>query len=362
MKFTCKTEDIKKILMVTDKCVNKAAQIESIKNIKIVVSVESVLITATDLSTGIEMKIKANNTEEGEILIDPKPLLQFIQYINTEDITLYTKDTLLLIENNNQSITLKTQNTEDFPNIPKKEGEKITISSEYILHGLESVQYALSLSDIKPELNSVYIAIKDSFVTFTATDTFRLAEKKIKVQNINNTNSLCLPEKSVSQLVYILQNFVGTLVVDISETQVNIIHPLFYFTSRIIQTQFPKYEQIIPKTETTTSVVLTSDLMKAIKAATVFSDTLNQVSFLIEKEKIIISSENVNIGSQKTNITAHTTGEDVLIKCNNKYLLDVLSKIKSDSVSFSCNGGNKPFIIKPIGDTSFLYLVMPMSK
>ena len=129
-----------------------------------------------------------------------------------------------------------------------------------------------------------------------------------------------------------------------------------------MQGLYPQYEQIIPKTEETVGIVLVSDIQKGIKSAAIFSDAINQVSLTLDKESIVIFSENTITGSQTTTIDAKTTGPSLTLKCNARYLLDVFSHIQADTLSFSCNGPTKAFVIKPISDQSFLYLVMPMSK
>lgn len=362
MNISCRTEDLKKIFSMAEKCTSKNANLDILQYVKIYSENNKLYIQATDLSSGITLSTDCVSKEDGISVLDAKPISQFLGFITDENIKITSEDTILIFTSGKQKISVKTYNTEDYPNIPKLEGSFQTISSEILLQGLESVSYAVSHSDIKPELNTVYINTKDNTTYFVATDTFRLAEKKIQIPHFELEQAVCIPQKSVEQIQSLLTTHTGTISLCFSESQISITHPLYYYTTRIVQGSYPQYEQIIPKTEETSIVTLTQEIQKAIKSASIFSDAINQILLSFEKESITVFSENTITGSQSTLVDAKITGSPLTLKCNARYLLDVFSHIKTDTVSFSCNGSAKAFVIKPVGDTSFLYLVMPMSK
>jgi DNA polymerase-3 subunit beta len=362
MNISCKTEDLKKIFSIAEKCTSKNTNLDILQYIKMYSDKSKLYIQATDLSSGISLSIDCVNKEDDSAVFDAKPISQFLGFITDENITITSQETLLVFTSGKQKISIKTFNKEDYPNIPKLEGVFQTISSELLLQGLESVAYAVSHTDIKPELNTVYINTKSGTTYFVATDTFRLAEKKIQIPHFEIESSICIPQKSIEQLLILLATYTGTLSICFSESQISITHSAYYFTTRLVQGSYPQYEQIIPKKEETVSIVLVSDIQKGIKSAAIFSDAINQVSLTLDKESIVIFSENNTTGSQTTTIDAKTTGPSLTLKCNARYLLDVFSHIQTDTLSFSCNGPTKAFVVRPISDQSFLYLVMPMSK
>lgn len=362
MNISCRTEDLKKIFSIAEKCTSKNTNLDVLQYIKMYVERNKLYIQATDLSSGISLSIDCISKEDGVVVFDAKPTSQFLGFITDEHITITSQDTLLVFTSGKQKISIKTFNHEDYPNIPKLDGLFQTVSSEILLQGLESVSYAVSYSDIKPELNTVYINTRENTTYFVATDTFRLAEKKIQIPHFELESPVCIPQKSVEQIQTLLTIYPGIISVCFSESQISITHPLYYYTTRIVQGSYPQYEQIIPKTEETSVITLVSDIQKAIKSASIFSDAINQVLLTFEKESITVFSENTITGSQSTVVDAKITGPTLTLKCNARYLLDVFSHIKTDTLSFSCNGSTKAFVIRPVSDQSFLYLVMPMSK
>ena len=137
-----------------------------------------------------------------------------------------------------------------------------------------------------------------------------------------------------------------------------------YLSSRVVDGSFPDYKQIIPKTNTTKATILKQDLISSLKISNIFSDKFNQVSITIKpNEKVFeIESKNIDVGENTTLITGSFSGENVSANFNYKYILDCFLSISGDSITLDLNGNNKPMIIKSVGDSSFMYLVMPMNR
>jgi len=136
-------------------------------------------------------------------------------------------------------------------------------------------------------------------------------------------------------------------------------------TSRIIDGVFPDYRQIIPKGCTTEAVILKQDLINTLKISSVFSDSFNQVHFVLDPKKKLFSTETKNndVGENRSELDAALSGEPIEVNFNCKYISDSFQSIDADSLSLQFNGKNKPLVIRSVsGDQSFLYLVMPMNR
>ncbi len=127
---------------------------------------------------------------------------------------------------------------------------------------------------------------------------------------------------------------------------------------------FPDYRQIIPKTPTTTVVVLKQDLLNALKLSNIFSDKFNQINLTVKpKDKIFeLSSVNHDVGENKTYLDASIEGEEVALGFNYKYFLDCFQSVTTDSLVIKFSGPSLPIIISPVSDNSFMYLIMPMNR
>jgi len=200
--------------------------------------------------------------------------------------------------------------------------------------------------------------------TFVATDSFRLAEKKIKVKNIPEITKILLPYKNISDILRVLDTEDQTLRIAFNRNQISISGTGIYLTSRLIDGGFPDYNLIIPKEETTKVVLLKQDLLNNLRLSTIFADKFQQVVFSIttEEKKVSISSKNNDIGSSLSLIDAVIEGESIEVSFNLKYFIDVFQALGGDSVSLSFTKANKPILVRSVQDTSFLYLLMPTNR
>ena len=150
----------------------------------------------------------------------------------------------------------------------------------------------------------------------------------------------------------------------INENQVAVTAQGVYITSRIVSGSFPDYKQIIPKDFQTEVVVLKQDLLNTLKAANVFSDKFNQITFSIDpsKKKFECIAKNSDVGEYSGTIEAAISGDTVSIALNQRYLIECLSMIPQDSITIGLNGGNRALVIRGVSDVSFTYLLMPMNR
>jgi DNA polymerase-3 subunit beta len=199
---------------------------------------------------------------------------------------------------------------------------------------------------------------------FVSTDSFRLAEKKVKMKGLEEIPGILIPFKNIPEILRVFGEIPGSLRVCFNKNQISFSSDNIYLTSRVIDGVFPDYRQILPKEHKTEAVVLKQDLLNALKLSNIFSDKFNQVNLSINpKEKIFeLSSQNNDVGENKTFLDAAVSGEEVEVGFNYKYFLDCFQSLSTDSVAIKLNQASRPIVISGVSDTSFTYLIMPMNR
>jgi len=322
-------------------------------------------IRATNLDIGLEIKIPVKMKEPGIIAVPGTILNNFISSLSDKNITLESKDGNLKITTNQSKSTLKTFSHEDFPTIPKISNEhSIQLNSKNFVKGLKSVFYSSSISSIRPVLGSVMVDSLEDNIVFAATDSFRLAEKKINVKKHKEFNQILIPFKNVGEIIRIFDDYNGDFDVFINQNQISFSYSDFYLTSRIVDGNFPNYEELIPKDIKTEVILLKQDFINNLRISNIFSNKFNQVTFsILPKDKIFrVTTKNADIGESLNNIEAVVKGNELQVSFNYKYIVDCFQSIDSDSVSLSFFDENKPMIIRGVSDKTFTYIVMPMNK
>ena len=365
MKIECSVEKIKNGLSMVDRITGKNLTLPVLGSVLWVATNKTLKLRATNLSLGIEVEIPAKIEKEGTIAIRGDILSSLFSVIqNDSNVYFESINGNLSVKTKSNTIILKGIPSEDFPTIPIVSGESFLISSSKFIEGIKSVYYGASISEIKPEIGSVYIYPEDDMLIFVSTDSFRLAEKKVKIKQKLSFDGILIPFKNVIEIIRVFENSDEDLKITLQKNQISIYTSRIYLTSRVVDGSFPDYKQIIPKNSTTGVVVLKQDFISSLKVSNIFSDKFNQVTFVIKpSEKIFeIEAKNSDIGENTTFLSGALSGEDVSVNFNYKYILDCFQSISSDSLNLELNGSNRPMIIRPVGDSSFMYLVMPMNR
>jgi DNA polymerase-3 subunit beta len=372
MKFEINFKKLKEAINLVERITGKHMTLPVLSCILINVDNNTAVFKTTNLDIGIEVSVPVKTTTIGVVAVPGHILSSFISQIQEDNLVAKVEviSGNLHIQANKSKVVIKTLPIEDFPGIPrvgdvKNETQEMALPSDIFIKGLKAVWYSASVSSVKPELSSVYIYKDGDYIVFAATDSFRLAEKKIKVPLAIKINEILLPFKNIADITRVLESMGETLKVKMGKNLISFEADGIYIVSRIIDGTFPDYKQIIPKGYVTEAITLRQDLLNALKISNIFSDKFNQVHMTIDpKGKIFdVQTKNSDVGENKTNIDAALTGDKMEINFNYKYIIDCFQSIDADSISLQLSGINKPMVIRPVsGDQTFLYLVMPMNR
>ncbi len=365
MKLECSISKIKNALITVERLTGKNLTLPVLSSILWVASEKTLKLRATNLSIGIEVSIPAKIDKEGVLAIRGDILSSLFSQLSGDGNVLFESiNNNLSVKIKQSTILLKSIPCEDFPTIPIITGESVIIPTKKFIEGIRSVYYSASPSEIKPEIGSVYIYPEDDMLVFVTTDSFRLAEKKIKIKQKLVFEGILIPFKNTIEIIKVFENNEDDLKITLAKNQISFSTANTYLTSRVVDGTFPDYKQIIPKGSSTEAVVLKQDFISSLKISNIFSDKFNQITITIKPtEKVFeIEANNTDIGENTTFITGALSGENVSANFNYKYILDCFQSITSDSLNLQLNGNNKPMIIRPVSDPSFMYLVMPMNR
>ena len=365
MKLECGVEKLKNAVIQAERITGKNLTLPILNSILLIASGKSLKLRSTNLSLGLEIEIPAKIEKEGVAAVSGSILSGvFSNIFQNEAISIENADGNILIKTKRNKIRLKGGLSDDFPTIPAVTGKTFEIESKKLIDGIKSVYYSSSVSDIKPEISSVYMYKNGDDLIFVSTDSFRLAEKKVKMKEMEDMYGIIIPFKNIPEILRVFGDFLGLVKVCFNKNQISFSFENTYLTSRVIDGIFPDYRQIIPSDFKTEATLLKQDLLNALKLSNIFSDKFNQIDLIISpKEKIFeLSSQNNDIGENNTFVEAVLEGAKVELSFNYKYFLDCLQSINTDSLAVKIVDASHPILISPISDSSFTYLIMPMNK
>lgn len=329
-------------------------------------------LTSTNLEIAVETLIRGKIEKEGSFTIPASLFFSHVNFLPNEPISLEVIKDEIVLKYKNGETKIKGLSSEEFPIVPKVEKkEKYLVSGLELKKSIKQTIFSCNPSETRPEISGILFSFspENKTLTLVGTDSYRLAEKTIKLKEASflKPKKVIIPLKTLQEFLRIIdlptEEEKEEVEIFLSESQV-----LFHFqetslVSRIVQAEFPNYQEIIPKNFKTKTILERETLIKVIKRIAPFSKTgINDISFEFfpEKSKIVVSSLNNQLGESKTEIEGEIFGERNSLAFNYRYLLDGLTNISSPEFSFEIIDDSSPSVIKPFPEEDFLYLIMPI--
>jgi len=372
MKVEILQEKLKEGLGIVERVASKSLTLPILNNILVNAEKNFLNLAATDLEIGIKWWALAKIEKTGKITVPARVFSNFISFLPNKKVDLETIDTSLKISTENYTTQIKSFSADDFPIIPTlTEGEFISLENISFCQSLNQVVDIAIPSTARPEISGVYFLFQKDLIVMATTDSFRLGEKKIFIENPLDTKgySFILPQKTAREIINIFGEKKGNLKIYFSPNQVmfeflmaETPHPQLQLISRLIEGEYPNYQEIIPKKFETQLILPRNEFLNQIKLASLFSGKINEVKFKIDSknQKVEIFSQNPELGEYQSNLGGKIKGQPLEISFNHRFLIDGLLNIKSSEVILELNGEGGPGVLKPVGDPSYIYVVMPI--
>lgn len=366
-------ENFLKASMLAEKLTGKNLNLPILNSLLISAQKGKIKITATNLDASLEIFTVAKVDQEGVIAVPAKVINSIVSSLKDDVISISYNNVNLKITAKNSNASIKVNNPEDFPILPKfkKEGG-FKIEAEHLLNGLKAVCFSASVSYFKPEIASVYFYSTSDYVFFAATDSFRLAEKNFS-NDIQEKNifSILIPLKNAIELIRILEEVSkqeSQISVEFNKNEFMVYNSSFSFFSRLTEGMFPDYKQFIPKSYLGEIIIDSVELMDVLRSSQIFLSRLNDIVLEIypKEEVLLFKTSNPDLGEYNAEIKISKNGfsdfkeEKINLAFNLKYLIEGVSRIESSKTIFKISEDGKPMVIGGEEDKSMLYLIMPM--
>lgn len=375
MKLTILKENLKTALYIVERGIGKNLNLQILNNVLLDAKKNFLNLATTDLEIGIKCWVLAKIEKEGKITVPARFFSNLISLLPEGKIELTEKNQTLYISGPNYKNQIKGQSGEEFPIIPKVDSKDfIEVNTLPFCQGISQVVDFTALTQVRPELAGVYFIFQKDRVQIVATDSFRLAEKIIWFENplpFQKEISFILPQKAARELINILSEKEGKLKIYFSPHQVQFeysesgeLKPGVCIISRLIEGEYPNYQEIIPQKFETQVILPKNDFLNQIKTASLFSGKINEIQIKANpKTKIIeIFSQNPEIGENRSTLIGKVEGKEVKVAFNYRFLIDGLLNISGQEVIFQLNGEEGPAVLRAIDDRSYLYVVMPIKS
>ena len=373
MKISCLQENLAKGLSIVSRAVSTRSTLPVLGNILLATDENRLRLSATNLEIVITCWIGAKVEEEGSITVPARTLNDLISALPQErvDLQLNEQTQTMHVSCARTEANIKGIDAQEFPIVPEPDKEdRIRVEADVFKQMIGQVAFAAAVDDARPTLTGVATTFDGGQMMMAATDGFRLSVRSAHFPGqIDEPFTIIIPARALGEVARVTADDLDAIYLSMPEGRNQIIFDLenVVLVSQLIDGNFPDYRPIIPKNRNTITIMNTAEFRKACRTADIFArESSHTARVKIEPGDEItpafatIAATSTETGDNVAQIDANVDGEPVEIAFNVKYMTDVLNVIDTPQVALETTNPMSPGVIKPVGDSDFLHVIMPM--
>ena len=367
MKVICEKEKILKGINSVINGVASKTTMPVLEGILIQTNDNEIKLTSYDLEIGIEYVLEAKIEEQGNTVVNATMFSEIIKRLPATEIKItLNENNLLEIECEGSLYKLATMNPDEFPELPKiNVDNSIEIEQTVLKNMIRKTIFAVSTEENRPIFTGCLFEVEENKLNVVAVDGYRLAIKSKNIDKVTNNFSSVIPGKTLNEVNKIISDSFDYVKIGISRNQALFEMENCKIVTRLLDGEFLKYSNTIPKTWETRVKVNKNNIQNCferillISSSSIEKEKKYPVKINIEIGKVTISCAN-QTGDAKEEIYVETEGKELEIGFNPRFFLDALKAIDDEEVYIEFGTNRSPCIIKPVEDGDYIYMILPI--
>ena len=330
----------------------------ALSGVKLTLTGDTLVATSTDTDISLQFTLSVGGDTDGQGLVSARMLNDIVRVMPQGKVTVEIAGDNATITAGRSTFTVPTLNAIEFPRTPAPTGEPVPIKSAVFKMALDKVVLAASREPQRQHLNAVVMASTPKGIELAATDGYRLAIKDLPGTDALSNDKFLIPARALSELGRLL-DMSDEITVRFNEIDATFQSSSMSLTTRLINADYPPYRSIVPSNNSNVLTVNRNELLDALRRTGVLSNEMAPVRIRMSAEGARLTVQLTDGSTSVEDVDAAFTGEEITAAFNSDYLAAGVDACGTEEVTISTSLPNKPAIISPVGDDSYLYLLMP---
>src|SRR5215469_10259296 len=354
MKFTCSTKDIANAVGAASKVVNAHTTVPILSNVLLQAEDGKIAVRATDLELTLEHAFPAEITEVGSVTVPAKLFSSYLGNLPAGMLELTGTPTRASIKCDRSNYDFHALPADEYPPLPAAtRGSHFTIAGKRFRDGIDGTIFAASSEEARGAvLMGTLLEIEGDALTMVATDGYRLAKFTTTLgDGITDAEKYIVPSRALSEVA---RNLGGGEQIAVSalgaqSNQLQLTAGTISITVRLVDGQYPNYQQVIPAKFDRSVTVNTAGLIGSLRRAElVAGDRASMVKLSVANQTLIVTASSDISGNAYEEIEVEQTGDELTIAFNARYLVEILNHVKSAQTVIEFLGPLSPAAIRPL--------------
>ena len=360
-------ENLARGLSVVSRAVSTRSTLPVLANVLLRTEDAGLRLTATNLEIGITSWVPGRIDTDGALTVPARLITDVVAGLPAgERVDLAVEGTTLRLKAGRYQTHLRGIDAEEFPVIPAAGDRPTTrVSQRLLRQALSEVAFAAASDEARPILTGVLTKLVGDRLTLAAADNYRIAVKDLPILDPVEETILVVPARSYQELMRILNDTDDPVDIMLASSKSQVLFHVegTELVSRLIDGQFPNYQQVLPTSHSSRAVVDRDELLKAVRlSALIASSAANVVRLKVgdAASGAITIAAAADVGDAEGEVEAAIEGDAVAIAFNARYLTEALQNIDGAQLALEFSGPLSPGVIKPVDDPDYVHVIMPV--
>lgn len=343
------------------RAVSTRSIIPALSGIQLLAETGALTLTATDGDISIRSKLQAEVESGGLVVVPGRLLADVVRQMPQGDVTIVVDGTQLSLQCGSASFILRLLAPDDFPEIQPVQGSAVTLPVSEFTETIEQVARSASRDETRPHLTGILLTVDGAELRSVATDSYRLAVRTTKIDPpISEQISANVPARALQEATRIADGH-KTIAMTLSDRQIAFEAGETLLVSRLIEGQFPDFEQLLPDSYEHVLEVDVAELLDAVKRVSLLAQRNTPLKVALSEGELEVSAQTTDVGEAREVLPAPDfSGDPLEIGFNPDYLRDGLDSAHTERAKFKLISAFRPGLIVAGDEEEFLYLVMPI--
>lgn len=369
MKLTCEKKLFEEAVTATGRAVNPRSPLPILSHLLLEATPGQLKITATDLDVGLSITLEADVSVPGSITCPARLMVEIVPKLPAGRVTLeLISEGRLVLSSGHSRFELSALPSEEFPSLPEfSEAQSVQLPQDSLKTAIRQVAVAAASSqeESRAVMTGISMHLENGELTLVATDGRRLACVRKQVQASlleEETLQVVVPARALNELSR-LAGQDGDVALLVGKNQAFFRFGAYVLHSRLLEGRFPDHTKVVPTSFLRTCRLGREDFINGLRRMLVVAQEKRSphlIRLRFAEDTLAMSANTPDLGSGEERLPISYEGEELVIGFNGKFLLDGLNVLDGDEVQFDLQDDSKSAVLRPLGDTSYDYVVMPV--
>jgi DNA polymerase-3 subunit beta len=362
VKFRCERDTLADAISTAQRAVaSRSGALPVLSGLRVSVAGEQLELTGSDLELTIRVQAPAQTSEDGVAVVPARLFGDIVRAVEPGPVDVEVRDDEAHITAGRSSFSVRVLSAEDFPRLPDVGGSAVQVEAPALAEALRQVVPAASKDDARPILTGVLLTAASGGLRLVATDSYRLAVRDLQgVSMLEAGQKVLVAAKALAEVQRLLGD--GSIEVTLAERDAKFRIGAAEVTTRLIEGEFPNYEQLIPSGYPNRLTVERDALAEAVRRVRLVGQGRDgaPIRLGMSTAGVELSAVAQEVGEAREMVEAKYEGGDLTAAFNAQFLLDGIDSVSSGEVVVETVDALKPATLRATDGGDFLYLLMPV--